>query len=147
MTYVFLVLMVKPKLSPALETRITHGCNPKYHRYPELRPSCRHVIGEPVLWIFLGSQTFPLSAISRVSTDSIKRIGQVNKCYEKVLILLLPFLLQLAGSEDHVNGPTATPEKPHWLYGSQPMSRWTIRRLSSTRANNFPVMVSTESPL
>ena len=54
------------------------------HRCPELRPSCCHVISEPVLRIVLGSQTVPLSAIARaVSTDSVKRLA-VDQCYEEV---------------------------------------------------------------
>ena len=32
----------------------------------------------------------------------------------------------------------------HWLSGSRPCSRWTIRRLSSTRANIFPTMYGQE---
>ena len=37
--------------------------------------------------------------------------------------------------------------KPHCLSGSRPSSRWTIRRLNSTRANNVSAMVRREIPL
>ena len=39
------------------------------------------------------------------------------------------------------------PRKPHCLSGSRSFSNWTIRRLRSTRANNFPAMVRREIPL
>ena len=39
------------------------------------------------------------------------------------------------------------PRKPHWLSGSRPCSKWTIRRLSITRANIFPAMARREIPL
>ena len=44
--------------------------------------------------------------------DDLSCLGTLEKCrrLEEVVILLLAFLLQLAGSEDHVNGPTATSE-------------------------------------
>ena len=64
---------------------------------------------------FLGQPNFSIIC-HRPSLQTVKRLGQVNKCYEKVLMLLLAFLLQLAGSEDHINGSSPTSEAAFTLW-------------------------------
>ena len=118
--------------------------NPKYHRCQELWPSFRLVINSAVN--FLGQPNFSgichspsLQTVSNALVKSMNVMKRLSYCSWH-------FSCSWRAAKIMSTVPRP-PRKQHWLYGSRPCSKWTIRRLSSIRANIFPSMARRGFPL